>query len=62
MAKMGKTADYYKWGANRIITTSSVGSGANFVTICWEDNNYMRVYLNAINNDTSGWTFPILSF
>ena len=61
-AKMGKTADYYTWGSNRIITTSSVGSGANFVTICWEDNNNMRVYLNAINNDTNGWTFPIYSF
>ena len=62
LVKMNKTADYYKWGANRIITTSSVGSGANFVTICWEDNNNMKVYLNAINNDTSGWTFPICSF
>ena len=61
LAKMGKTADYYTWGANRIITTSSVGSGANFVTICWEGNN-MLVYLNAINNDTNGWTFPICSF
>ena len=62
LVKMGKTADYYTWGANRAITTSSVGSGANFVTICWEDNNNMRVYLSVINNDTSGWTFPICSF
>ena len=62
LVKMNKTDDYYKWGANRIITTSSVGSGANFVTICWEDNNNMKVYLNVINNDTSGWTFPIYSF
>jgi hypothetical protein len=62
LVKMNKTDDYYKWGSNRAITTSSVGSGANFVTICWEENNNMRVYLNAINNETNGWTFPIYSF
>ena len=62
LVKMNKTADYYTWGANRAITTSSVGSGANFVTICWEDNSNMKVYLNVINNETNGWTFPIYSF
>ena len=60
-AKPAVTADYYTYGG-LYITTSSVGGGGNFVTFCWLNDNNKRIYLDVINNETAGWTYPILSF
>jgi hypothetical protein len=60
-AKPAVTADYYTYGG-LYITTSSVGGGGNFVTFCWNNDNNKQIYLDVINNETAGWTYPILSF
>ena len=61
--RLGKvTSDYYSWGNSQLITTSSVGTGGNFIAFAFAGNNSTYAYLTTIANTTNGWTFPIYSF
>ena len=61
--RLGKvTSDYYSWGNSQLITTSSVGTGGNFIAFAFAGNGNTYAYLTTIANTTNGWTFPIYSF
>lgn len=61
--RLGKvTSDYYSWGNSQLITTSSVGTGGNFIAFAFAGYNSTYAYLTTIANTTNGWTFPIYSF
>ncbi len=61
--RLGKvTSDYYSWGNSQLITTSSVGTGVNFIAFAFAGNGNTYAYLTTIANTTNGWTFPIYSF